>query len=64
MADISAVTIPDGSGTATYNIKDATARTLLGGHSVAVDVPANAHFTDTTPTATDTNNDGHVVLSW
>lgn len=31
-----------------YNIKDSTARSLLGGHSVGKDVPSNAVFTDTT----------------
>ena len=50
MADISQVTTLDGT---TYDIKDATARTLLSGHSVGVNVPSNAVFTDTvSPTVT------------
>lgn len=44
MADISQIKILDGTQ---YNIKDATARELLNGHSVGKDVPANAVFTDT-----------------
>lgn len=47
MADISKITVLDGT---TYDIKDATARTLLNGHSVGKDVPADAVFTDTTLT--------------
>jgi len=46
MADISKVKSLD--GTTTYNVKDATARSLLNGHSVAKDVPSDAKFTDTT----------------
>ena len=45
MADISTIVGVDGSS---YNIKDATARGLLNGHSVNKDVPQNAVFTDTT----------------
>lgn len=45
MADISKVTLLDNS---TYNLKDATARGLLNGHSVGKDVPSDAKFTDTT----------------
>ena len=44
MADISKITLLDG---VTYNIKDATARGLLNGHSINADVPATAKFTDT-----------------
>lgn len=44
MADLSQLQL---NGT-TYNLKDATARGLLNGHSVNKDVPANAVFTDTT----------------
>ena len=46
MADISKVDSLD--GLTTYNIKDATVRALLNGHSVAKDVPSDAVFTDTT----------------
>lgn len=45
MADVSKIKTLDGT---TYNLKDATARGLLNGHSVGVNVPANAVFTDTT----------------
>ena len=45
MADISKIKTLDGTA---YNLKDATARGLLNGHSVEVNVPANAVFTDTT----------------
>ena len=44
MADISSVVLLDGNS---YDLKDSTARTLLGGHSVGVDVPSDAVFTDT-----------------
>ena len=44
MADISQVTLLDG---ATYDLKDATARSLLNGHSINADVPSTAKFTDT-----------------
>lgn len=44
MADISKITLLDG---VTYNIKDATARSLLNGHSINADVPESAKFTDT-----------------
>lgn len=49
MADISKIKSLD--GTTTYNVKDATARSLLGGHSVGKDVPSDAVFTDTTYTS-------------
>lgn len=45
MADISKFNALDGT---TYDLKDATARGLLNGHSINKDVPANAVFTDTT----------------
>ena len=45
MADISSFKALDGT---TYDLKDATARGLLNGHSVNKDVPSNAVFTDTT----------------
>lgn len=47
MADISKIKSLDGN--TSYNIKDATARSLLNGHSVGKDVPSNAVFTDTKP---------------
>lgn len=61
MADISKITLPNGDA---YNIKDATARGLLNGHSVRVDVPSNAKFTDTTYTAATANPlmDGTVAV--
>ncbi len=45
MADISKIKTLEGT---TYDLKDATARSLLNGHSINSDVPANAVFTDTT----------------
>ena len=44
MADLSQIELNE----ITYDLKDSTARTLLGGHAVNIDVPANAVFTDTT----------------
>ena len=44
MADISAIKLPNDS---TYDIKDSVSRGLLGGHSVGVNVPSSAVFTDT-----------------
>lgn len=44
MAELSQIEL---NGT-TYDLKDATSRGLLNGHSVNSDVPANAEFTDTT----------------
>lgn len=45
MADISKIVLPNGNE---YNIKDATVRTALDGHTVGSNVPASAVFTDTT----------------
>ncbi len=45
MADISKITVLND---AVYDIKDASARSLLNGHRIGKDVPANAVFTDTT----------------
>lgn len=56
MADISKVDSLD--GLTTYNIKDATVRALLNGHSVAKDVPSDAVFTDTTYSVATTSANG------
>lgn len=53
MSDISKITTPDGT---TYNIKDASARTALNGHTVGTNVPSNAVFSDTTYTISILNN--------
>ena len=53
MADISKIILPSGSE---YNIKDASARTALNGHTIASNVPANALFTDTTYTISISGN--------
>lgn len=53
MADISKIILPSGNE---YNIKDASARTALGGHTISSDVPANASFSDTTYTISISNN--------
>ena len=55
MADISKITTLNGT---TYDLKDATARGLLNGHSVGVDVPSNAKFTDTTYSVATTSSNG------
>ena len=47
MADVSKINSLDGN--TSYNIKDATARSLLNGHSVGINVPSDAVFTDTKP---------------
>lgn len=59
MADISQIKILDGTQ---YDIKDATARGLLNGHSVGKDVPANAVFTDTKNTAGSTDTSSKIFL--
>lgn len=46
MADVSKIKSLDGN--TSYDIKDATARSLLNGHSVGKNVPSDAKFTDTT----------------
>lgn len=43
MAEISKIKVLDGTE---YDIKDATARTALGGNTVATSVPSGAVFTD------------------
>jgi len=47
MADVSKIKSLDGN--TSYDIKDATARSLLNGHSVGKNVPSDAVFTDTKP---------------
>ena len=47
MADVSKIKSLDGN--TSYDIKDATARSLLNGHSVGINVPSDAVFTDTKP---------------
>lgn len=59
MADISQIKLLDES---TYNLKDATARSLLNGHTVNSDVPANAVFTDTKNTAGSTDTSSKIFL--
>lgn len=53
MSDISKITTPDGTA---YNLKDASARAALNGHTVGADVPADAAFSDTTYTISISNN--------
>lgn len=53
MADISKIVTTGGDE---LNLKDAMARGLLNGHSVAKDVPSDAKFTDTTYTFDGTYN--------
>ena len=55
MADISKIVTLDNQE---YDIKDATARSALGGHTIGTDVPANAVFTDTTYTDATTSSSG------
>lgn len=55
MADISKIKTLDGT---TYDLKDKNARTLLGGHTIGTDVPANAVFTDTTYDIASTSDAG------
>lgn len=59
MADISSITLLSGN---TYNLKDSAARQLLDGHSVAANVPADASFTDTTYTFSDSDS-GNIVIT-
>ena len=54
MADLSQIEF----NSTTYNLKDATARGLLNGHTVNSDVPANAKFTDTTYSVATTSANG------
>lgn len=59
MADISQIVLLDES---VYDLKDAVARGLLNGHSVGIDVPSNAKFTDTKTTAGSTDTSSKIFL--